>query len=51
MFGPAHEFEFDSDEVLVVRLGPTEENENTGVPEIVFPLRHVVATELVVNEE
>ena len=51
VFGPADEFEFDGDEVLVVRVGPTEENENEGVPEYVFPLRQVVATELAVSEE
>jgi hypothetical protein len=49
VFGPADEFEFDGDEVLVVRVGPTEVNENEGVPEYVFPLRQVVATELAVS--
>jgi hypothetical protein len=46
VFGPDDEFDFDGDEVLVVRVGPTTEYENEGVPETVFPLRHVVATEL-----
>ena len=49
VFGPDDEFEFDGDEVLVVRDGPARENENEGVPEYVFPLRHVVATELAVS--
>jgi hypothetical protein len=49
VFGPADEFEFDGDEVLVVTVGPTEEHENEEVPEYVFPLRHVVATELAVS--
>jgi hypothetical protein len=51
VFGPDDEFEFDGDEVLVVRVGPTKENENEGVPEYAFPLRNVVATELAVSEE
>jgi hypothetical protein len=50
VFGPADEFEFDGDEVLVVRVGPTAEYENEGAPEYVFPLRQVVATELAVSE-
>jgi hypothetical protein len=50
VFSPADEFEFEGDEVLVVRDGPAEEQENEGVPEYVFPLRHVVATELAVSE-
>jgi hypothetical protein len=50
VFGPADEFEFDGDKLLVVRVGPSEEYENQGVPEYVFPLRHVVATELAVSE-
>ena len=50
VFGPADEFEFDGDAVLVVRIGPSAENENEGVPEYAFPLRHVVATELAVSE-
>ena len=49
VFGPDDEFAFDGDEVLVVRDGPARENENEGVPEYVFPLRHVVATELAVS--
>jgi hypothetical protein len=51
VFGPEEEFEFDDEEVLVVRWGPTKEFENEGVPEHAFPLRHVVATELAVSEE
>jgi hypothetical protein len=51
VFGPADEFEFNGDKVLVVRVGPTAEYENVGVPEYTFPLRHVVATELAVSEE
>jgi hypothetical protein len=45
VFGPEDEFEFDGDDVLVVRVGPTKEYENEGVPEKVFPLWHVVPTE------
>jgi len=48
-FGEADEFEGDG--VLVVRVGPTKENENEGVPEYVFPLRQIVATELAISEE
>ena len=51
VFGPDDEFEFDRDEVLVVRVGPAKEVENEGVPEYVFPLRQVVATELAVSGE
>ena len=51
VFGPADEFEFDGDEVLVVRVGPSAENENEDVPEYVFPLRLIVATELAVSSE
>jgi hypothetical protein len=51
VFGPDDEFEFDGEAVLVVRVGPTTEYENQGVPERVFPLRHVVATELAIGEE
>ncbi len=51
VFGPDDEFKFDGDEILVVLVGPTVEYENQGVPEYVFPLRHVVATELAVSEE
>lgn len=51
VFGPADEFEFDGNAVLVVRVGPTKENENEGVPEYAFPVRQVVATELAVSEE
>ena len=50
VFGPADEFEFDAAGVLVVRVGPTAEYENAGVPEHAFPLHHVVATELGVSE-
>jgi hypothetical protein len=51
VFGPDDEFDFDDEEILVVRLGPTNENENEGVPEYVFPLQQVVATELAISEE
>jgi hypothetical protein len=51
VFGPDDEFDFDGGEILVVREGPTGENENEGVPEHAFPLRHVVATELAISEE
>ncbi len=51
VFGPDDEFEFEGDDVLVVRVGPTKENENERVPEHAFPIRHVVATELAVSEE
>ncbi len=51
VFGPEDEFDFDGDEVLVVRDGPAREHENEGVPEYVFPLRQVVATELATSEE
>jgi hypothetical protein len=51
VFGPDDEFQFDGEEVLVVRGGPTEEHENEGVPEYAFPLRHVVATEMAVSED
>jgi hypothetical protein len=50
-FGPDDDFEFEGDEVLVVREGPAEVHGNRGIPEHVFPLRHVVATELGVSEE
>lgn len=50
-FGPDHDFKFDGDELLIVRRGPTEEYDNEGVPEYVFPIRHIVATELVTTEE
>ena len=49
VFGRDDEFEFDGDDVLVVRVGPTDENENEGVPEHAFPVRHLVATELAVS--
>ncbi len=51
VFDRADEFDFDGDELLVVRVGPTAEVENEGVPEHAFPIRHVVATELAVSEE
>jgi hypothetical protein len=51
VFGLEDEFEFDGEEVLVVRVGPVEDFSNEGVPETVFPLRHVVATELAIAEE
>jgi hypothetical protein len=47
-FGRSHEF--DGDEVLVVRVGPSKEFENEGVPEVVIPLGQVVATELTIGE-
>jgi hypothetical protein len=50
VFGPDDEFDF-GEAVLVVRVGPTRENQNYGVPEHAFPLRHIVATELAVSEE
>lgn len=51
VFGPDDEFDFETDEVLVVRDGPAEECDNDGVPEYAFPLRLVVATELATSEE
>jgi hypothetical protein len=33
VFGPADEFEFDGEQVLVVRVGPTAEHGNGDVPE------------------
>jgi len=51
IFGPDDDFEFDGDALLIVRDGPTEEYENEGAPEYVFPLRQVVATELASSEE
>jgi hypothetical protein len=51
VFGPGDEFDFEGDEVLVVRVGPSAEYENDGVPEYVFPLRLIVATELALSEE
>lgn len=51
IFGRDDEIEFDGDEVLVVRIGPTKVHENHDVPEFAFPLRHVVATELTASEE
>jgi hypothetical protein len=48
-FGRADEFDFDGDQLLIVRSGPTKEHDNGEVPEYVFPLRHVVATELDVS--
>jgi hypothetical protein len=49
-FGREDEFEFDGDELLVVRVGPSKEIENEGVPEYVFPIRQIVATELTQGE-
>ena len=49
VFARADEFDFDGDELLVVRVGPTAKNKNPGVPECVFPLRQVVATELAIS--
>ena len=51
VFGHIDEFEFDAEEVLVVRTGPSAVHENIDVPEYAFPLRHVVATELAVSGE
>jgi hypothetical protein len=51
VFGPYDDFEFEGDELLVVRDGPLEEQDNEGMPEYVFPLRQIVATELAVSEE
>jgi hypothetical protein len=48
-FGVNDEFQFDGDQVLVVRMGPTREHGNDGVPETVFPIRHIVATELAMS--
>jgi hypothetical protein len=48
-FERRHEFEFEDEEVLVVRIGPAEEQQNEEVPEHVFPLQHIVATQLVVS--
>jgi hypothetical protein len=50
-FGPEDEFDFESEGLMVVRDGPTEHNGNQSVPEHVFPLQHIVATELAVDEE
>jgi hypothetical protein len=51
VFDPDDEFEFDGEQVLIVRVGPSEEYANEGVPEYVFPIQHVVATELGTSEE
>jgi hypothetical protein len=48
VFGRYEAIEFDGEEVLVVR---EREEDNEGVPEHVFPIRHIVATQLVVTEE
>lgn len=48
-FGPDDEFAFDGDETLSVSVGPTGEHDNAGVPEYVFALRQIVATELGVS--
>jgi hypothetical protein len=37
VFGRADEFDFDGDQVLVVRMGPTREHGNGEVPEAVLP--------------
>jgi hypothetical protein len=47
-FGRDAEFEL-GDEVLVVRRGPVKKLGNEDVPQYVFPLRQIVATELVVS--
>ena len=49
VFGQADEFELIDDDVLVVRVGPTRDHGNAEVPEVVFPLRQLVATELAVS--
>jgi hypothetical protein len=48
-FGLSDEFEFNGDQVLIVRTGPTREHGNDGVPEFAFPIRHIIATELGVS--
>src|SRR5689334_4608745 len=45
-FGRADEFKPDGDQLLVARVGSAAEHGHGDVPEFVFPLRHVVATEL-----
>lgn len=45
-FGREYEFNFEGDEVLIVRQRPTADWNSEGVPEIAFPIRHIVATEL-----
>jgi hypothetical protein len=49
-FGPDDDFEFNEDSgFLIVRDGPTDEdnNDNADVPEAVFRLGNIVATQLV----
>ena len=49
-FGPDDDFDFNEDSgFLIVRRGPTDEdnNDNADVPESVFRLGNIVATELV----
>jgi hypothetical protein len=49
-FGPDDDFEFHEDAgFLIVRRGPTDEdnNDNADVPELVFHLNAIVATQLV----
>ncbi len=48
-FDRAAEFEFRGSDVLVARIGPTAEHGNAEVSESVFPIRHIVATELSVS--
>jgi hypothetical protein len=51
VFGPEDEFTFDGHEVMVVRVGPSQVQDNAGVPEYLFPIRHVVATQLALSVE
>jgi hypothetical protein len=49
-FGPDDDFDFNEDSgFLIVRRGPTDEdnNDNADVPESVFRLGNIVATQLV----
>jgi hypothetical protein len=49
-FGPDDDFDFNEDSgFLIVRRGPTDEdnNDNADVPESIFRLGNIVATELV----
>jgi hypothetical protein len=49
VFDRAAEFEFRGSDILVARIGPIAEHGNAEVSESVFPLRHIVATELSVS--
>ena len=47
-FGPDDDFDFNEGSgFLIVRRGPTEENDNADVPETVFRLGNIVVTQLV----